>query len=185
ALSHKEVRVRREAVQALGQIGGDRAFSLLAKVLADEDVRVRSMAALNLAKVGKTASQPYLLEIIQSKEFSKKEPSEKKAFMDAMGMIDPKFSLRSLPKMPKGAGPAVPPPTEKAADGVKKGETTLPSPATIKDQIPLAGKGNLRKETRPSLRVISAKRSTPVKPARKGAIGLLFFRWLNPFRKKE
>ncbi len=105
-MSHREVRVRREAVQALGFIGGPKALGLLVKALSDEDVRVRSIAALNLAKVGKDESQPYLLDIIRSKEFSKKEPAEKKAFLDAMGMVDPNFSLQAAGK--KGSPKVVP-----------------------------------------------------------------------------
>lgn len=86
-VQHKEVRVRREAVQSLGLIGGPRAFELLRKALQDADTRIRSLAALNLARVGKEAVLPFLLSLVQAKDFSKKEPAEIKAFFDAIGMV--------------------------------------------------------------------------------------------------
>ena len=86
-LNHEDIRVRREAIQALGIIGGQKAVGLLVKALTDGDVRIRNMAAINLGKVGKTAGLAPLLEVVQSKEFPRKESSEIKAFFDAIGMI--------------------------------------------------------------------------------------------------
>jgi len=99
ALKHTEIRVKREAIQALGIIGGSKAFGLLVQGLADGDVRIRSMAALNLAKVGKKASLPYLLEVVQSKEFPKKEQAEIKAFFDAIGMAGSNEANKVLEKL--------------------------------------------------------------------------------------
>lgn len=87
AFNHEDVRVRREAVQALGLVGGPKAVALLVKALTDEDVRIRGMAAINLGKVGKKAGLGPLLEVVQSKEFHKKERAEIKAFFDAIGMV--------------------------------------------------------------------------------------------------
>jgi len=99
AMNHQEPRVRREAVQALGLIGGPKASALLGKALADGDVRIRCMAALNFAKVGKKASLPALLETIQGKEFSKKDAAEIKAFFDAIGMVGSNEAIQSLQKL--------------------------------------------------------------------------------------
>ena len=87
AFNHDDVRVKREAIQAFGIIGGPKAVGLLVKALSDDDVRIRSMAAINLGKVGKTAGLIPLLEVIQSKEFQKKEFAEVKSFFDAIGMV--------------------------------------------------------------------------------------------------
>jgi HEAT repeat protein len=87
AMSHEEIRVRREAIQALGLIGGPKAIGLLVKSLTDNDVRIRCMAAINLGKVGKKAGLVPLLEVVQSKEFYKREPAEIKAFFNAIGMV--------------------------------------------------------------------------------------------------
>ena len=85
--NHEEIRVRREAVQALGLIGGPKAIGLLVRALTDNDVRIRCMAAINLGKVGKKTGLIPLLEVVQSKDFYKREPAEIKAFFNAIGMV--------------------------------------------------------------------------------------------------
>jgi HEAT repeat protein len=85
--NHEEIRVRREAVQALGLIGGSKAIGLLVRALTDNDVRIRCMAAINLGKGGKKTGLIPLLEVVQSKDFYKREPAEIKAFFNAIGMV--------------------------------------------------------------------------------------------------
>jgi hypothetical protein len=85
--NHEEIRVRREAVQALGLIGSPKAIGLLIRALTDNDVRIRCMAAINLGKGGKKAGLTPLLEVVQSKDFYKREPAEIKAFFNAIGMV--------------------------------------------------------------------------------------------------
>jgi HEAT repeat protein len=87
AFNHEENRVRREAIQALGLIGGAKAIGLLVRALTDNDVRIRCMAAINLGKVGKKTGLIPLLEVVQSKDFNKREPVEIKAFFNAIGMV--------------------------------------------------------------------------------------------------
>jgi HEAT repeat protein len=87
AFNHEDIRVRREAIQALGLIGGPKAIGLLVKALTDNDVRIRCMAAINLGKGGKKAGLIPLLEVVQSKDFYKREPAEIKAFFNAIGMV--------------------------------------------------------------------------------------------------
>ncbi len=62
-------------------------MGILVKALIDNDLRIRCMAAINLGKVGKRAALNPLLEIIQSKDFYKKELIEVKAFFNAVGMV--------------------------------------------------------------------------------------------------
>jgi HEAT repeat protein len=85
--NHEEIRVRREAVQALGLIGSPKAIGLLIRALTDNDVRIRCMAAINLGKGGKKSGLIPLLEVVQSKDFYKREPAEIKAFFNAIGMV--------------------------------------------------------------------------------------------------
>ena len=87
AFNHEEIRVRREAVQALGLIGGPKAIGLLVRALVDNDVRIRCMAAIHLGKAGKKVGLVPLLEVVQSKDFYKREPVEVKAFFNAIGMV--------------------------------------------------------------------------------------------------
>ncbi len=86
AFNHEENRVRREAVQALGLIGGQKAVGLLVRALTDDDVRIRCMAAINLGKTGRQAGLIPLVEIVQLKDFYKREPVEIKAFFNGIGM---------------------------------------------------------------------------------------------------
>ncbi len=86
AFNHEEPRVRRETIQALGLIGGPKATGLLVKSLTDTDVRIRCMAAINLGKGAKKTGLIPLLEVVQSKDFYKREPTEIKAFFNAIGM---------------------------------------------------------------------------------------------------
>ena len=99
ALAHREMRVRREAVHSLGFIGGSKAFNLLGKALQDSDMRVRCAAALNLGKVGRKNSLLYLGELIQGREFHRKEPAEKKALFDAIGIAGSNEALPMLQKL--------------------------------------------------------------------------------------
>ena len=87
AFNHEDIRVRREAIQALGLIGGQKAIGLLVRALTDNDVRIRCMAAINLGKGGKKAGLIPLLEVVQSKDFYKREPAEIKAFFNSIGMV--------------------------------------------------------------------------------------------------
>ncbi len=87
AFNHEDIRVRREAIQALGLIGGPKAIGLLVRALTDNDVRIRCMAAINLGKGGKKTGLIPLLEVVQSKDFYKREPAEIKAFFNAIGMV--------------------------------------------------------------------------------------------------
>lgn len=99
ALSHNEPRVRREAVQALSSIGGPQVIPLLEKALSDGDPRIRSMAALSMARVGRKMSLPILFKIIQSKEFTKRDATEIKAFFDAVGSIGDNEAIGPLKKL--------------------------------------------------------------------------------------
>jgi len=87
AFNHEENRVRREAIQALGLIGSPKAIGLLVRALTDNDVRIRCMAAINLGKGGKKVGLIPLIEVVQSKDFYKREPAEIKAFFNAIGMV--------------------------------------------------------------------------------------------------
>ena len=87
AFNHEENRVRREAIQALGLIGSPKAIGLLVRALTDNDVRIRCMAAINLGKGGKKVGLIPLVEVVQSKDFYKREPAEIKAFFNAIGMV--------------------------------------------------------------------------------------------------
>jgi len=101
-LNREEFRVRREAVQALGMVGGPRAVSLLIKALGDRDSRIRTISAIHLGRIGKHIGLKALLEVMQSKDFYKKEPDEMKAFLNAVGMVGSNEALPVLQQMLEG-----------------------------------------------------------------------------------
>jgi hypothetical protein len=98
-LNHEDPRVRREAVQALGLLGGPRATGLLVKSLGDSDIRIRCLAAINLGKGGKKTGLIPLLEVVQSKDFYKREPTEIKAFFNAIGMVGSNEAVPALQQL--------------------------------------------------------------------------------------
>jgi len=87
ALFHQDPRVRREAIQASGLVGGPKALGALVKALGDPDARVRAMAAIGLGKMGRKSAVEPLMEVVQSKEFQRRDAEEIKAFFDAIGMV--------------------------------------------------------------------------------------------------
>ena len=97
--NHREPRVRREAIQALGLIGSSKAAGTLLRAVQDEDSQIRSLAAINLAKVIKKESMDHLLGVVQSKEFYKRDKVEIKAFFDAIGMIGSAEAIPPLQKL--------------------------------------------------------------------------------------
>jgi hypothetical protein len=99
AFNHEEKRVRREAIQALGLIGGPKAVGVLVRALTDDDVRIRCMAAINLGKVGKEIGLISLLEVVQTKDFYKREPVEVKSFFNAIGMVGSNEALPVLQQL--------------------------------------------------------------------------------------
>ena len=99
AFNHEENRVRREAIQALGLIGSPKAIGLLVRALTDNDVRIRCMAAINLGKGGKKVGLIPLLEVVQSKDFYKREPAEIKAFFNAIGMAGSNEAVPALQQL--------------------------------------------------------------------------------------
>ena len=94
-LGHSDVRVRREALQALGFIGGSEAMKYMMDSLDDRDPKIRGIAALNLGRMGEEALAP-LMERMLSKEFHKKELQEIRAFFKAVAMIRSNDSIPGL-----------------------------------------------------------------------------------------
>jgi len=176
AFQHREPRVRREAVQALGSVGGPKAMEILVKALSDEDGRIRGIGALCLARVGKKEIQPYLLEIMQSKEFAKRDSAEKKAFMDALKIASPGEDPVSLQKL---VGKKPKPLGEKKGDVRIKAESPPLQEQASKPVMP--EEARRISPQRPAIqgRVMTARRQTPV--ARKGFRNFLK-KWFGFFK---
>jgi hypothetical protein len=85
ALHHEDVRVRKEAVRALGNIESPTARAYLVSAFKDPDAGVRIQAALTLAERRDDRSAQSLLGAIQAPEFQRRDLKERQAFYESLG----------------------------------------------------------------------------------------------------
>jgi HEAT repeat protein len=85
ALHHEDVRVRKEAVRALGNIESPTARAYLVSAFRDADAGVRIQAALTLAEKRDERGAQSLLSAIQAPEFQRRDLREKETFFEALG----------------------------------------------------------------------------------------------------
>lgn len=65
ALKHKDLTVRRQAAEALGELGDDRAVEPLIGALKDKDTWLRWCAAEALGKIGDERAVKHLIEALK------------------------------------------------------------------------------------------------------------------------
>ncbi|HEU4724661.1 MAG TPA: HEAT repeat domain-containing protein, partial [Candidatus Eisenbacteria bacterium] len=85
ALHHEDVRVRKEAVRALGNIESPTARAFLVSAFKDSDAGVRIQAAMTLAERREDRAAQSLLGTIQAPEFQRRDLRERQAFFEALG----------------------------------------------------------------------------------------------------
>ena len=85
ALHHEDVRVRKEAVRALGNIESPTARAYLVSAFKDSDSGVRIQAATTLAEKRDGRAAQNLLGVIQAVEFQRRDLRERQAFYEALG----------------------------------------------------------------------------------------------------
>ena len=85
ALHHEDVRVRKEAVRALGNIESPTSRAYLVSAFRDSDAGVRIQAAMTLAMRRDDRASQSLLSVIQGPEFGKRDTNERQAFFEALG----------------------------------------------------------------------------------------------------
>jgi hypothetical protein len=85
ALHHDDVRVRKEAVRALGRIESPTSRAYLISAFRDLDAGVRIQAAMTLASNRDERAAQSILTVIGSAEFAKRDLSERQAFYEALG----------------------------------------------------------------------------------------------------
>lgn len=85
ALHHEDVRVRKEAVRALGRIESPTSRAYLISAFRDPDAGVRVQAAMTLAAKRDDRAAQSILGVIQAAEFSRRDLSERQAFFEALG----------------------------------------------------------------------------------------------------
>jgi len=85
ALHHEDVRVRKEAVRALGNIESTTSRAYLISAFRDPDSGVRIQSAMTLAMKRDDRSAQSILGVIQGAEFAKRDSNERQAFFEALG----------------------------------------------------------------------------------------------------
>lgn len=85
ALHHEDVRVRKEAVRALGNIESPTSRAFLISAFRDPDAGVRVQAAMTLAQRRDDRAAQSILGAIQAPEFSRRDANERRAFFEALG----------------------------------------------------------------------------------------------------
>lgn len=85
ALHHEDVRVRKEAVRALGNIESPTSRAYLVSAFRDTDAGVRIQAAMTLAARRDDRASQSLLSVIQGSDFGRRDTNERQAFFEALG----------------------------------------------------------------------------------------------------
>jgi hypothetical protein len=85
ALHHEDVRVRKEAVRALGNIESPTSRAFLISAFRDLDAGVRIQSALTLAQRRDDRAAQSLWGAISAPEFAKRDQAERRVFFEAVG----------------------------------------------------------------------------------------------------
>jgi len=85
ALQHEDVRVRKEAVRALGNIESATSRAYLVSAFRDPDAGVRSQAAITLAQKRDDRAAQSIWSAIQAPEFARRDQNERRVFFEALG----------------------------------------------------------------------------------------------------
>lgn len=99
ALHHEDVRVRKEAVRALGNIESPTSRAFLVSAFRDSDVGVRVQAAMTLAQRRDDRAAQSILGAIQAPEFGRRDAAERRAFFEALGRAGSDTLLPKLSRM--------------------------------------------------------------------------------------
>jgi len=85
ALHHEDVRVRKEAVRALGNIESPTSRAFLVSAFRDQDASVRIQAALTLAQRRDDRAAQSIWSAITGPEFARRDQNERRVFFEALG----------------------------------------------------------------------------------------------------
>jgi hypothetical protein len=99
-VKHGDIRVKKEVIRALGELGGPGVIVALRDSLDDPEVQVRIAALKALGNVGSEASKRIILDRINDKKFKDKEFDEKKDYFEIISKWKDKevfdFLVRTL-----------------------------------------------------------------------------------------
>ena len=81
---HGDIRVRKEAIKALGELGGQGIIQVLKESLNDPELQVRVVTAKALGSIGTDVAKKIILDKISEKAFKDKEFEEKREFFEVL-----------------------------------------------------------------------------------------------------
>jgi len=81
---HKDERVRKEAIKALGELKSPLALQTLKDCLSDSDPAIRKAAARALGNIGSETSKRLVLEKVTAKDFHDRGLDEKREFFEVL-----------------------------------------------------------------------------------------------------
>ncbi|MBI5848387.1 MAG: HEAT repeat domain-containing protein [Nitrospirae bacterium] len=81
---HADIRVRKEVIRALGELGGGGVFQTLRECLEDPEIQVRSAALRALGTVASEAAKRIIMDRISDKTFRDKDFEEKKEYFEVI-----------------------------------------------------------------------------------------------------
>lgn len=99
ALHHEDVRVRKEAVRALGNIESPTSRAFLVSAFRDPDAGVRVQAALTLAQRRDDRASQSIWSAISGPEFARRDHAERRVFFEALGKSGSDSSVPRLSEM--------------------------------------------------------------------------------------
>jgi hypothetical protein len=154
AVHHADLRVRRQVLVAVSRLGGSAAMLLLSHALADHDPGLRQWAARALAANGPRAL-PRLATVLESKEFERRDLSERAAFYEAYAYAGRTEAVAYLRKLLE-------------QKSMLKSRHPDPVRACLCRALGVAGGA----EARAALEKLQGDRSTPVREAARAALGM-------------
>jgi len=81
---HNDIRVRKEVIRALGELGGREVILTLKECLDDDDMDIRITSAKAFGKIGSEAAKRILIDKISDKVFRERVFEEKKEFFEIL-----------------------------------------------------------------------------------------------------
>jgi len=83
-IRHGDIRVRKEGIRTLGELGAREVIPTLRECFSDPDIQIRVATAKAFGHIESEASKRIMLDQITAKEFRDKELDEKKEFFEVL-----------------------------------------------------------------------------------------------------
>lgn len=83
-IKHGDIRVKKEVIRALGELGGTGVLQALRECLDDQEIQVRTASLRSFGVIGSEAAKRIVLSKITDKVFRDKDFEEKKEFFEVL-----------------------------------------------------------------------------------------------------